>query len=102
MADPATITLAVKAAIAAILTPFILVIVMILSLLSGTSQHSNAAIDLCFNGGVAGSSVPAEYTVYIEDIFFVSSRHTECCVKIERLMNRGLLRICLEVDTDNP
>ena len=74
MAAPAAITLAVKAAIAAatdkrtwkavgvliaaILTPFILVIVMILSLLSGTSQHNNAAIDLCFNGGVAGFSVP--------------------------------------------
>lgn len=84
MADPATITLAVKAAIAAatdkrtwkavgvliaaILTPFILAIVMILSLLSGTSQHNNAAIDLCFNGGVTGSAVPAEYTAYIEDM----------------------------------
>jgi len=84
MADPATITLAVKAAIAAatdkrtwkvigvilaaIMTPFILVIVMILSLLSGTSEHNNAAIDLCFNGGVAASTVPSEYTTYIEDM----------------------------------
>lgn len=81
MAAPAAI-LAVKAAIAAatdkrtwksagiliaaVLTPFILVIVMILSLLSGTSQHNNAAIDLCFNGGAAVSSMPAEYAAYIE------------------------------------
>lgn len=84
MADPATITLAVKAAIAAatdkrtwkaigvilaaIMTPFILVIVMILSLLSGTSEHNNAAIDLCFNDGAAASTVPSEYTTYIEDM----------------------------------
>lgn len=84
MAAPAAITLAVKAAIAAatdkrtwkalgiiiaaILTPFILVIVMIASLLSGTANHNNAAIDLCFNGGAATSSMPAEYAAYIEDM----------------------------------
>ena len=68
MADPATITLAVKAAIAAatdkrtwqavgvliaaILTPFILIIVMVVSLFSATANHNNTAIDLCFNGGI--------------------------------------------------
>lgn len=81
MAAPA-IALAVKAAIAAstdkrtwkaagiliavILTPVILAIVMILSLLSGTSQHNNAAVDLCFNGGAFSSSAPAKYTAHIE------------------------------------
>lgn len=59
MADPATIALAVKAAvaaasdkrtwkavgvlIAAILTPFILIIVMIVSMLSATADHNNTA-----------------------------------------------------------
>ena len=68
MADPATIALAVKAAIAAatdkrtwkalgaiiaaILTPFILVIVMITSLLSGTANHNNTAVQLSFHVGV--------------------------------------------------
>jgi hypothetical protein len=81
MAAPAAVTIAIKAAIAAatdkrtwkvigiliaaILTPLILMIVMILSLLSGTSEHNNAAIDLCFNGGVVASSAPAEYRAYI-------------------------------------
>ena len=76
MADPATITLAVKAAIAAatdkrtwkaagvviaaILTPFILIIVMIMSLLSGTADHNNSAVDLTFHGGSISSQVPAE------------------------------------------
>lgn len=84
MADPATIALAVKAAIAAasdkrtwkavgvliaaVLTPFILIIVMIMSLLSGTAQHNDSAVDLVFNGGSISAQVPAEYRQYIEDM----------------------------------
>lgn len=84
MADPATITLAVKAAvavatdkrtwkvigaiIAAALTPLILVIVMIVSLLSAAADHNNAAIDLCFKGGEISSQVPTDYVDYIRDI----------------------------------
>ena len=84
MADPATIALAVKAAIAAasdkrtwktigmliaaVLTPFILIIVMILSLLSGTAQHNDSAVDLVFNGGSISAQVPAEYRQYIENM----------------------------------
>jgi len=107
VADPATITLAVKAAIAAatdkrtwkavgvliaaILTPFILVIVMILSLLSGTSQHNNAAIDLCFNGGVTGSSVPAEYMAYIEGMSSCFSVLDQAIADTEAGMNGSAL-----------
>ena len=84
MADPATIALAVKTAIAAasdkrtwkavgvliaaVLTPFILIIVMIMSLLSGTAQHNDSAEDLVFNGGFISAQVPAEYRQYIEDM----------------------------------
>ncbi|OLN30099.1 M23 family metallopeptidase [Desulfosporosinus metallidurans] len=84
MADPATITLAVKAAvaaatdkrtwkviggiIAAALTPLILVIVMIVILLSAAAEHNNAAIDLCFKGGAISSQVPADYADYIRDM----------------------------------
>lgn len=84
MAAPAVVTIAVKAAIAAasdkrtwkaagiiiaaILTPFILMTVMLLSLLSGTSEHNNAAVELCFNGGAADFSAPAEYMAYIDQM----------------------------------
>lgn len=84
MADPATIALAVKAAvaavsdkrtwkavgvlIAAILTPFILTIVMITSLLSGTANHNNTAVQLSFHGGAISGKVPDDYRQYIEDI----------------------------------
>jgi hypothetical protein len=64
---------------------------MILSLLSGTSQHNNAAIDLCFNGGVAGSSVPAEYTVYIEDMSGCFSVLDQAVADTEAGMNGGTL-----------
>lgn len=107
MAAPAAITLAVKAAIAAatgkktwkavgiiiaaIMTPFIFVIVMILSLLSGTSQHNNAAIDLCFNGGAAASSMPAEYAAYIEDMSGCFSALDKAVSDAEALMDGGAL-----------
>jgi murein DD-endopeptidase MepM/ murein hydrolase activator NlpD len=84
MADPATITAIAKAAtaalsdervrktigwiIAAILSPFILIIVLICSLLSGTSDHNNTAVDLCFQGGVISGSVPENYRGYVEDM----------------------------------
>lgn len=84
MADPATIALAIKAAvaaatdkrtwkalgviIAAILTPFILIIVMITSLLSGTADHNNMAVQLSFHGGVISGQVPEDYRQYIEDM----------------------------------
>ena len=84
MVDPATITLAIKAAvtaatdkrfwkaigvlIATILTPFILIIVMISSLLSGTANHNNSAVQLTFHGGTISRQVPADYQQYIEDM----------------------------------
>ena len=81
MADPATITLAIRAAvsdrrtwkvigvvIAAVLTPLILVIVMMLSLLSATADHNNSVIDLCFNGGGISSKMPENYAVYIKEM----------------------------------
>ena len=107
MAAPAAITLAVKAAItaatdkrtwkavgviiAAILTPFILVIVMILSLLSGTSQHNNAAIDLCFNGGDISASIPAEYAAHIREMSNCFAVLDEAISEAEALMDGGAL-----------
>lgn len=84
MADPATITLAVRAAVAAatdkrtwkaagvlvaaILTPFILIAVMIVSLLSAAADHNSNAIELCFNGGAISSRVPADYAAHIREM----------------------------------
>ncbi len=84
MADPATITAVAKAAaaalsderlrktigwvIAAVLSPLILVIVLVCSLLSGTTNHNNTAVELCFHGGVIPASMPAEYREYIGDM----------------------------------
>lgn len=106
MAVPA-IALAVKAAItaatdkrtwkaagiliAAILTPVILAIVLILSLLSGTSQHNNAAVDLCYNGGAFSSSAPAEYTAHIEDMRNCFSALDQAISGAEAEMDGGTL-----------
>jgi murein DD-endopeptidase MepM/ murein hydrolase activator NlpD len=54
--------------LAAVLTPFLLIVVVILSLLSGTAQHNDSAVDLCFNGGSVSAQVPAEYCRYIGDM----------------------------------
>lgn len=84
MADPATIGLIAKAAatalsderlrktigwiVAAILSPLILLLVLICGLLSGTADHNNAAVDLCFNGGAISGNMPESYHGYIKDM----------------------------------
>lgn len=84
MADPATIALAVKVAaqaatdkrtckvigiiIAALLTPVILFVLVVLNTLSAGADHNNAAVKLCFNGEAIPETVPAEYANYIKDM----------------------------------
>lgn len=84
MADPSTIGLVAKAAItalsdeklrkgigwaiAAILSPFILIIVVICALLSGTTNHNKSALYLSFNGGSISGNIPGEYRGHIEDM----------------------------------
>lgn len=107
MADPVTITIAVKAAIAAatdkrtwkavgvliaaILTPFILIIVMITSLLSGTANHNNTAVQLSFHGGVISGQVPEDYRQYIEDMRESFSELDEAIVEIIPMIEDGSL-----------
>lgn len=57
---------AIATVVAAVLTPFILIVVMILCALSGTAGHNNAAVDLTFNGGYLSAGLPADYRMYIE------------------------------------
>ena len=84
MADPATLALIARAVIpaatdkrtwkvigaiiAALLTPVMLMVVVILSLLSATASHNNAAIDLTFHGGAISSQMPADYADYIRNM----------------------------------
>lgn len=51
-----------------ILSPVILIIVLICGLLSGTADHNNTAVDLCFEGGVISGNIPEDYRGYIEDM----------------------------------
>lgn len=57
---------AVLSVVAGVLPPFILIIVVLLCILSGTANHNNAAVDLTFHGGYLSSEMPAEYRIYIE------------------------------------
>lgn len=57
---------AIASVVAAVLTPFILIVVVLMSALSGTASHNNAAVDLVFHGGYLSSSLPADYRMYIE------------------------------------
>lgn len=107
MADPVTITLAAKAAImaaadkrtwkavgvliAAILTPFILIIVMISSLLSGTANHNNAAVQLSFHDGVISGQVPEDYREYIEDMRKSFSELDVIIAEISLMIEEGSL-----------
>lgn len=47
--------------LALILSPIILIIVLICGLLSGTADHNNTAVGLCFDGGVISGNVPEDY-----------------------------------------
>ena len=105
MADPATITLIARAAIAAttdkrtwkiigvvittLLTPFILMIVVIICLLSGTSNHNNASIDLAFHGGAISSQMPADYADHIRDMRDSFSKLDTTIGEISREIENG-------------
>ena len=53
--------------IAAILSPIIVVVALICGMLSGTADHNNNALDLCFNGAPIGD-IPTEYREHIESM----------------------------------
>ena len=54
--------------VAAICSPLILTLALICSLLSGSAEHNNSAVLLCFNGGTIPNKTPAEYVAYIENM----------------------------------
>ena len=54
--------------VAMICSPLILTLALICSLLSGSAEHNNSAVLLCFHGGDIPGKTPAEYVAYIEDM----------------------------------
>lgn len=52
----------------AIFSPVILIIALLCSLGSGTSNHNRSVVELCFYGGTIPSDVPEEYRTYINEI----------------------------------
>ena len=54
--------------VAALLAPLILLTAIFCSLLSGSANHNNSAVLLCFNGGDIPDKTPTEYIAYIEDM----------------------------------
>lgn len=56
---------AIATVVAAVLTPFILIIVMIMCVLSGAAGHNNAAASLAFSGVNVSAGLPADYQMYI-------------------------------------
>ena len=58
----------IASVVAAVLVPFVLVIIMLLSIMDGTSSHNVSAVDLVFRDGIISSQVPEEYRKYIVDM----------------------------------
>ena len=55
-------------AVAAILTPFLLLVAVTCSMLQGTANHNNAAVRLTFQGGNIPVTMPGEYKTYIQEM----------------------------------
>ena len=53
---------------AALLAPILLLAAFFCSLLSGSVDHNNSAVLLCFHGGTIPDKTPAEYVAYIKDM----------------------------------
>ena len=49
----------------AILSPIILVVALICSIFSSTSQHNVSTVELCFHGGTISGEVAPEYRQYV-------------------------------------
>lgn len=54
--------------ITAVLAPIFLIVALILSLLSGSTEHNNAAVDLVFNGGVFPPTINTEFATQVQSM----------------------------------
>ncbi|MCI8652109.1 MAG: M23 family metallopeptidase [Angelakisella sp.] len=67
-------------AVASILTPFLLIVVILCSMLQGTASHNNAAVRLTFKGGMIPLTMPSEYKTYITEM-------RSCFSKLDRAIS---------------
>lgn len=58
----------IASVIAALCLPFILIVVCFMSIASGGADHNRAAVRLAFEGGDAGTNMPADYREYISQM----------------------------------
>lgn len=75
--------------LAAVLTPFILIVTVICSLLSGTAHHNNAAVELAFYGGSLPATMPGEYRDYITEMRACFSSLDSAIADVESEMEDG-------------
>ena len=80
---------AIGVVIAAILTPFILLVVIVCSMLSGTANHNNAAVELTFYGGSLPITMPGEYKDYITEMRDCFSSLDGAIATVEGMMEDG-------------
>ena len=77
--------------VTAILAPIILIAALLLSLLSGTTQHNNAAVDLVFNGGVVPSTMSAEYAAQVHTMQACLAELDSAVAEVNDQMESGSL-----------
>ena len=78
-------------AVAAILTPFLLLVAVICSMLQGTANHNNAAVRLTFQGGNIPVTMPVEYKTYIQEMRSCFSKLDSAISAVEAEMEGGSL-----------
>ncbi len=76
-------------AIAAILSPVIVVVALLCALGSGAVSHNISAAQLCFQGGEIPADVPAEYRVCIEQTRASFAELDEIIADIQSNMDEG-------------
>ena len=77
--------------VTAILAPVILIAALLLSLLSGTTQHNNAVVDLVFNGGAIPATMSAEYAGQIRAMQMGLAELDAAVAEINGQMESGTL-----------
>ena len=80
---------AIGVVIAAVLTPFILIIIMVGAMLYGTASHNNAAVELTFYGGSIPITMPGEYRDYITEMRSCFSSLDGAIAAVEEMMEDG-------------
>ena len=76
-------------AVAAVLTPFFLLVAVICSMLQGTASHNNAAVRLTFGGGIIPLTMPGEYKTYINEMRSCFSKLDNAISAVEAEMEDG-------------